>query len=345
MLAAVVHGLNDIRIEPRPRPRPGPGELLVRVGAAGVCATDVKQLGGLSPPRKVPSVLGHELAGIIAETGEGVRDLRPGQRVAVYPIAACGKCFFCRLGRHSLCEKEYGLGHGVDGAFAEYCNVPAEIPAVGGVLDIGEMPFEIAALTEPLSCAISARRQCRTSAGDTVAVVGCGPMGQLNIYASRRAGARVIALDYQAERLKAAADMGAEFLINPGERDATEAVRDLTGGRGADVVIVAVGFVDAVVASFPLVRSGGIFNVFGGTPRGDSLELDPRWLHYGEILMTGTFGSTPADFVEALNWLREDPDTVSRVISHTCRLDGIVAAVERVRAGQGTKTMVLMGED
>lgn len=342
MKAAVIHGLNDIRIEELPEPQIGPDEILVQVRAAGVCSTDVKQLAGLSPPRSIPSVLGHELAGTIAETGSRVVDWRAGQRVAVYPIAACGQCYFCQLGKHSLCEKEFGLGRGVDGAFAEYCRVPAEILHLGGVVDIGSLPFETAVLIEPLSCVISASRQCRTQVDDTVAVVGCGPMGQLNIFASKRAGAKVIAVDFKSDRLAEAASIGADLCLNPKDKDVPKAIQEVTDQRGADIVIVAVGFVDAVSASIPYVRKGGLINIFGGTPQGDVLEIDPRWLHYGEIYLTGTFGSSVTDFLQAHAWVQEDAGTIGKILSHTCRLEDIVDAVARVKEGKGTKTAVLM---
>lgn len=342
MKAAVVHALNDIRIEQVPAPRIGPDQILVEVGAAGVCSSDVKQLAGLSPPRHMPVILGHEVAGTIVEVGDAVPDWRAGQRVAVYPIAACGSCFFCRAGDHSLCEKEYGLGHGADGAFAELLAVPAEILALGGVVDIGDMPYEAGVLIEPLSCVLSAARQCGTSAFDTVAVVGNGPMGLLHVYASKRLGAKVIAIDMNQARLAAAGHLGADWLFNPETCDAAAAIRAVTEGRGADVVMVAVGFVDAVTASFPYVRKGGILNIFGGTPKGHQLELDPRWLHYGEIRLTGTFGSNVTDFRRAHDWLRSDPETAQAILSHRVGLDGIVEAVKRVKMGQGTKTVVIM---
>ena len=342
MKAAVVHALNDIRIENVATPRPDAHEILVRVGAAGVCSTDVKQLGGLSPPRHIPAILGHEVAGTITEVGSAVQAWTPGQRVAVYPIAACGSCFFCRAGRHSLCEQEFGLGHGVDGAFAEYLRVPRQILALGGVVDIGDMPYEVGILIEPLSCVISAARLCGTRAGDTVAVVGCGPMGQLHVHASKKLGARVLALDMNEARLAAARALGADMTINPRDGDARQTIRDATGQRGADILIVAVGLVEAVEASLPYVRNGGVVNIFGGTPQGHMMTLDPRWLHYGEIMLTGTFGSSVADFHQAHAWLQEDPDAIRSILSHRCTLDDIVAAVTRVKEGVGTKTVVVM---
>ncbi len=342
MKAAVVHALHDIRIEQVATPRPNEEEILIKVGAAGVCSTDVKQLAGLSPPRHMPAILGHEVAGRIVEVGSAVTAWELGQRVAVYPIAACGACFYCHDGRHSLCENEFGFGHGINGAFAEFLKVPRQILALGGVVDIGELSYEAGVLIEPLSCVISAARLCGTQPGDTVAVVGCGPMGQLHVYASKKLGARVLALDMNEERLASARVLGADMTLNPGRCDALEEIRAATGQRGADILIIAVGFVDVVESSLPYVRNGGVVNIFGGTPQGQMMTLDPRWLHYGEIMLTGTFGSSVMDFHEAHAWIQEDPDIIISILSHRCSLDDIVSAVSLVREGKGTKTAVVM---
>ena len=179
MKAAVVYKKNDIRIAEVPLPRAGPGEVVVRVRASGICATDVKILSGAGIPAELPAILGHEVAGTIVELGAGTEGdgLYMGQRVAVYPIAACGECFYCRQGRNSLCLQEHGLGHGDDGGFAEYVRIPAEVVRLGGVIDIGDMPFDLAAMIEPTSCCLAAADQCKTKAGDTVVVVGAGPLG------------------------------------------------------------------------------------------------------------------------------------------------------------------------
>ncbi len=342
MKAAVVHALNDIRIENVPTPCPDTDEILVKVRAAGVCSTDVKQLGGQSLPRHLPTILGHEVAGTIAEVGAAVTDWTVGQRVAVYPIAACGTCFYCQVNRHSLCEREFGLGHGINGAFAEYLKVPRQILALNGVVDIGDMPYETAVLIEPLSCVLAAARLCGTRPDDTVAVVGCGPMGQLHVYANKKLGARVLALDMKEERLAAAQALGADMIFNPLHGDARQAIHAVTEQRGADILIVAVGLVEAVESALPYVRNGGVVNVFGGTPRGHMLTLDPRWLHYGEIMLTGTFGSSVQDFHAAHAWLQTEPEALNTLLSHRCALDDMMAAVALVREGVGTKTVVVM---
>ena len=342
MKAAVVYGKNDIRIAEVPRPCAGEGELVVQVRASGICATDVKILGGVGIPAELPAILGHEVAGAVAALGPGAdKDGLPlGQRVAVYPIAACGDCFYCRRGRNSLCLHERGLGHGDDGGFAEYVRIPAEVVRLGGVLDIGDMPFDLAAMIEPTSCCIAAADQCRTKSGDTVVVIGVGPLGLLHTIVSKALNARVICVDVNEERLAKAKGLGAELVINPENEDSLAVVRKHTG-VGADVVIAAVGAPQVIERNLPLVRKGGIFNVFGGTPRGQMMTVDPRWIHYGEIVLTGTFASSVEQFRRAHRFVRDHPEEIEAVISNRCGLDDILNAVQRVRQGEGTKSVLL----
>jgi len=342
MKAAVVYAKSEICIAEVPRPRAGDGEVVVRVRASGICATDVKILGGLGAPAELPAILGHEVAGTISEVGPSAASagLYEGQRVAVYPIAACGDCVYCQQGRNSLCLNEHGLGHGDDGGFAEYVRVPAEIVRLGGILDIGDMPFDLAVMIEPISCCLAAADQCRTGAGDTVVVIGVGPLGLLHTIVSRALGAQVICVDVNDERLAAARELGADLAINPESEDVEAAVRNRTG-RGADVVIAAVGIPRVIESYLPLVRNGGVFNIFGGTPRGESIAVDASWVHYGEIVLTGTFASSVDQFRRARCFVRKHAKEVEAVISTRCGLEDILEAVRRVQTGEGTKSVLL----
>lgn len=342
MKAAVVYAKCEIRIADVPRPRAREGEVVVKVRASGICATDVKILGGLGAPAELPAILGHEVAGTISELGAGAEaaGLHEGQRVAVYPIAACGHCVYCREGRNSLCLNEHGLGHGDDGGFAEYVRVPAEIVRLGGVLDIADMPFDLAAMIEPTSCCIAAADQCGTGAGDTVVVIGVGPLGLLHTIVSKALGAQVICVDLNDERLVAARRLGATAAIHPEREDAEAIVRERTG-QGADVVIAAVGVPRVIERYLPLVRNGGIFNIFGGTPRGEMMAVDPRWIHYGEIVLTGTFASSVEQFRRAHSFVRKHAKEIEAVISTRCGLEDILKAVGRVKSGVGTKSVLL----
>ena len=343
MKAAVVYGPSDIRIAEVPTPRPGPGEVLIRVRGSGICATDVKILGGSGLPKKLPTILGHEVAGEVDALGEGVAGLSVGQRVAVYPIAACGECFYCRLDRQPLCLKPYGLAHGADGGFAEYLLVPAQIVRLGGILDIGDLPFDLAAMIEPISCCLSAAQQCSTKPGDTVLIVGCGPLGLMHTVVSKAAGARVITADIDASRLAKSVEAGADVALNPAKIDVAAKVRELTE-VGADVVIAAVGVSKVVEQYLPLVRNGGVFNAFGGTPKGETVNLDLRWLHYGEVILTGTFAASLRHFKQSLEFVRSHRDAVSGLVSERCRLEELVGAVERVRTGAALKTVILFDQ-
>jgi len=342
MKAAVVHGMNDIRIEEVARPDPGPGEVVVRGRASGICATDIKMLSGQGLPKNLPSILGHEVAGEIFAVGTGVTGLFPGERVAVYPIAVCGKCYFCRRGRHNLCEKEFGLAHGIDGGFAEFVRIPRQIVDIGGVCSLSPtVSFEHAATAEPLSCCLAAARQAGVKAGDTVAVLGAGPMGLFHLKVARHAGARVIAADVLDERLDTARQMGADHCINTAREDFVTAVRELTGGRGADLVIAALGIPKVMERYLFAVRNGGIFNIFGGPPAGQPLAIDPRWLHYGEVNITGPFASTPSDFRRALELIPSGDIEIQDLISHRFSLDNMLEAVEHVRKRRMIKGVVL----
>ena len=215
MKAALVHGKDDIRIEEVSTPRAEPGEIVVKVRASGICATDVKTLLGQSLPKKLPAILGHEAVGEVFELGSGVTGFELGERVAVYPIAVCGECYYCTRGRHNLCSNEFGLGHGVDGGFAEYVRLPRQIVRIGGVVRLPDgLPFEEAALAEPLSCGLAALRAHRLTRGDTVVIVGAGPMGLIHLKVSQWAGARVIVADLLSRRLETAAAMGADHCVD-----------------------------------------------------------------------------------------------------------------------------------
>ncbi len=345
MKAAVVYQKNDIRISEVPLPRACKGEVIVKVRASGICATDVKILSGAGIPADLPAILGHEVAGTVLELGPGTDEagLRIGQRVAVYPIAACGECIYCRQGRNSLCLSEHGLGHGDDGGFAEYVRIPAEVVRLGGVIDIGDMAFDLAAMIEPTSCCIAAAEQCGTKHGDTVVVVGVGPLGLLHTIVSTALGADVVCVDVSEDRLAKARSLGAKRAVNPEKEDAAEVVGGMTG-VGADVVIAAVGFPKVMESYLPLVRNGGVFNIFGGTPRGEMMTVDPRWIHYGEIVLTGTFASSVDQFHKAFSFVGEHADDIEAVISTRCGLDDILGAVRRVQRGEGTKSVLLFPE-
>jgi len=343
MKAAVVYGKDDIRIEEYPTPKAGQGEIVVKIKASGICATDVKTLLGQGLPKNLPTILGHEVVGEVFELGVGVKGFTTGERVAVYPIAVCGECYFCKNDKHNLCMKEFGLGHGIDGGFAEYVRIPEQILNAGGVVKIPDnLSYDLAVISEPLSCGIAALKANKVKRGDKVVIIGAGPMGLIHLKVSKWAGATVIMADVLDKRLKTAEQMGADYCINVSQEDLMEKVKEITGGNGAEVVITSLGIPKVIEDSLKLVRNGGVINIFGGPPAGQTIAVDPRWLHYGEITLTGTFASTPQDFINSLNLIASGEIFVEDLISDRFTLDSILDAVERAKKQDMIKGIVLL---
>jgi threonine dehydrogenase-like Zn-dependent dehydrogenase len=344
MKAAVVHGVDDIRIEEYPDPECGSGEVIVKTKVSGICATDVKTLLGQGLPKDLPTILGHEVVGEIHALGDGVSNYAIGDRVAVYPIAVCGKCRYCKQGRHNLCENIFGLGHGLDGGFAEYVRLPKEIVNIGGIVKLREeVSFEDAVMAEPLSCTFAAARVNRMKEGLRVLIVGAGPMGLMHLKMAKWSGCEVMIADLIDTRLAMAGQMGADHQINSGKVSLRDEVMRITDGRGADVVIIALAIPKIIEDCLKLTARGGVCNIFGGPPNSE-IKVDPRWLHYEEITLTGTFASTPRDFERCLQLIAEEAIIVSDLISHRFTLDTFPEAVEKAKNQEMVRGIVTFGE-
>lgn len=295
MLAAVFHGLKDIRIEEVEQPAVGPDEALLKVRAATICGTDLRtyasghhQVGGAR------RIFGHEVAGDVVAVGAAATGLKVGQKIAVAPNAGCGCCWQCIQGNNHLCDSLVSLGMNVDGAFAEYMRVPARYIRGGNAVEIPEgVTYAEAALVEPCSCVYNGISAVRIEPGDVVAIIGAGPIGIMHLLMARLSGARrVIISEMSEERLEQALTFGADLTVNPESRDVAEAVREVSGGQGANVVIVAAPSPDAQMQALELIAARGRINFFGGLPRGNEfIRFNSNLIHYKEVMVTGTSGS------------------------------------------------------
>lgn len=300
MMAAVLYGKEQLRVEPVTVPTIEKGDLLVRVKAALTCGTDVKVfLRGYHARMIVPpAVFGHELAGDIVAAGEGVSKFRPGQRVVAANSAPCQQCYYCRRGVENLCEDLLFN----NGAYAEYIRIPARIVEKNTYEIPGHISYQDAALVEPLACVLRGLEETGVREGDTVAVIGLGPIGLMFVRLAKVYGGRVIALGRRQTQLDRAVLMGADEVISTTETaDPIRAVRDLTSGRGADVAIEAVGAPAAWEIAVQLVRRGGTVNFFGGCPNYSRVSLDTNLLHYSEITCKASFHHTPSHTRRALD--------------------------------------------
>jgi L-iditol 2-dehydrogenase len=301
MKAAVLHGREDVRIESVPVPEASPGELIVRVGAALTCGTDLKVFRRGYHARMIvpPALFGHELAGTVVEAGEGVTDFSPGDRVVALNSAPCGQCYFCRRSQENLCDDLLFN----NGAYAEFIRIPARIVASNTLHIPDHVPLEHAALTEPLACAVHGFEDSNPRPGDMIAVIGGGPLGLMILHVAALAGFETVAIVKHDGQVEAARQLGATHVVQTTfARKAIRDTRALTPRlQGVDIVIEAVGAPETWQQAVELVRKGGTVNFFGGCAAGTHVTLDTNRIHYNDITMRATFHHTPAICRRALN--------------------------------------------
>ncbi|HUB30485.1 MAG TPA: zinc-binding dehydrogenase [Terracidiphilus sp.] len=301
MHAAVLHGREDIRIESVPVPQAAAGEIIVQVGAALTCGTDLKVFRRGYHARMIvpPALFGHELAGTVVQTGTGVTEFVSGNRVVALNSAPCGACYFCERGQENLCDDLLFN----NGAYAEFIRIPARIVAKNTLLVPDHVPLEHAALTEPLACAVHGFEDSHPRPGDLVAIIGGGPLGLMMLHVAALAGCETIAVVRHDGQVEAAKQLGAAHVVQATSiRKAIRETRALTpNDRGVDIAIEAVGVPDAWEEAVEMVRKGGTVNFFGGCALGTRVNLDTNRIHYSDITLRATFHHTPAICRRALD--------------------------------------------
>lgn len=343
MNAARLYAARDLRLEDAPVPTAGPGELTIRVRTCATCGTDAKIFHHGHHNISLPRILGHEIAGEVAEVGPGVRGWSPGDRVQVIAAIPCGACYYCRRGQETVCENLESMGYQYDGGFAEWMRVPGRVLARGGVNRIPEhVSFEAASLTEPLACVLNGQEIADVGEGDTVVVLGAGPIGCLHVRLARARGAgRVILADINPVRLDLAARANPDVSIDGAKEDPIDAVRKLTDGRGADVVITATGAGQAQEQALEMAAHRGRISLFGGLPRGNSIiRFDSNVVHYGELSVLGAYGSAPRHNHEALALISSGAVPVEDLVTHRLPLSDVQRAIDTVTTGEGLKVVI-----
>jgi L-iditol 2-dehydrogenase len=288
--------------------------------------------------KKTPSVFGHEWAGVVAELGSGVSGFSVGQRVVAPNSAPCGRCFYCRRGRLSLCEDLILL----NGAYAEYIAVPARIVEQNLIPIPDNVPLKLAPLAEPLACAIHGIERSKIQLGDTVAVIGHGPIGLMLTRLAKLKGARVIVVGRNPMKLSKAREFGADELVDVREvSDAVEAVRSLTTKhRGADVAIEAVGTPETWEQAIAMARPGAVVNLFGGCKGGTQIRVDTRRLHYDELEIIGVFHHTPRYVRTALSLIATGQLDAGTLITHDMPLEKLEEAFALMMGGTTLKIAI-----
>jgi L-iditol 2-dehydrogenase len=335
----------DLRLEEAPVPQPQPGELLLRVRNCATCGTDVKIYFHGHRNLKPPRVIGHEVAGEIDAVGEGVEGFAAGDAVQVIAAVPCGECRECLVGHENVCERLTSIGYDYDGGYAEYLIVPELVLRVGGVTRIpGGLPFTEASMAEPLACVLNGQELARVGEGDDVVVIGMGPIGCMHARLARARGAsRITLVERSEERLALAADRirPDETVLGGEDRDAVAAVRGLTDGRGADVVIVAAPSGAAQMEGIAMAAKRGRVSLFGSLPKdAPFIELDANDVHYRELTLMGAANSTPAQNREALEMIADGRVPVADLVTDTLPLEGLFDAIMGTRSGRGLKYVI-----
>jgi L-iditol 2-dehydrogenase len=343
MRACVFNGPGDVRVVDMPEPQAGPGEIVLRTGAAGLCASDVRVFKG-EKYAKQGVVPGHEVAGTVMALGEGVTGLRPGDRVALCPIVACGVCEFCRVGKRNRCVNRVTLGYDENGGLAEMVRVPEQIVRLGHVFLLPEgLALDQASLLEPTACVLNSLELLNVGAGTTLLLIGAGPMGLLHLVLARRLGAVVIASEPEEGRRTWARRLGAVATIDPLAEDVTKRVKDLTDGKGADTAMVTAGIGPAVASALGAVRRQGYIGLFAGFPPETIVNLDPNVIHYSEIILTGSQNATIDQYRRTLELLPTLPD-LRQIVSHSFGIEDAPKAYETRLEHEGLKSEVVFRE-
>ena len=338
MRAAVLRGSGQpLSIEEVPTPEPGPGEVRLRVVACGFCHTDLHYLDhGVPTAKPPPVILGHEIAARVDQPGPGGEEIAAGTVVLVPAVLPCGRCAYCRTGRENICPEMRMVGNHMDGGFAEYLIVPRK--------DLIFLPPEIDpvkgsviadALTTPYH---AVTHRARVQPGERVAVIGCGGIGINVVQMAAAAGALVVAVDLREEKLAAARELGATWVLNPGDQgDISKEVRRLVGDA-VDVAFEAVGSPTTIGLAFSALRRGGRLCLVGYT-RSPATFPAHRTM-FLEYTIVGSLGCRPADYPRVIELVRRGRVQLDPIVTGEVSLEAIGVAADRLRAGTGFRTVV-----
>lgn len=344
MKAAVLEALDRLVVQDIPKPAVDADSVLVAVKACAVCGSDIRMLHHGNKRLKPPAVMGHESSGVVAECGANVSKFKPGDRVAMGGDVPCGECVFCEAGIGNNCQINYALGYQFPGSFAEYVLLNRIVVNHGPVHIVPDhVSFEEAALAEPVGCCLNALELCQVRLGDTVVVIGAGPIGCMLMELGRIMGCtRVIAVNRSRPRLDVARQFGADVCICSAEENAVDRVLAETGGLGADVILTACPSPQAQADAVKMAKNRARVNFFGGLPQDQgTVPIDTNTIHYREVFVMGAHGCMPRHHRQALSLIASGALDVKRYISHRFPLDETPEAFRAAESRAGMRVVVM----
>ena len=334
----------EIKVEEIDVPEIDSEELLVKVEVVLTCGTDLKMYRRGHRLARPPITMGHEFAGVVADAGNRVANFRKGMKIVAANSAPCNACFFCKRGKPNLCMhvEEDMIGFSAHGAYAEYVRIPAKIVKLNAHQIPDHVPFKEAALLEPLACVVHGNDLADIRLGDSVVIMGAGPIGLLHLQLAKHRGAgKVIVVDVSDARLETAHKLDAENTINPNREDQIRKVLDLTGGLGADVVIEAVGLPETWENAIRMTRKAGTALLFGGCPSGTNVIVDTGKVHYDELTIKGAFHHTPSCVEKALGLISSSSVRMNEIITHEMPLEDVEKALQLMGEGKAVKVAII----
>ena len=343
MKAAVWYGPKDLRIEEKAVPEVIDGSVLVAIKACAVCGSDLRIYNEGNARIREPRIIGHEIAGEIVAIGHGIDRFRVGDRISVGADIPCGKCVQCLAGRANCCDTNLAIGYQFDGGFATYIRLEPIVVALGPVRSFSsDIPYEIAALAEPLACCINGFELAMMRPSNSVVIFGAGPIGiMLSMLARYYEASRVFLVEPSATRRELARQFGSATLIDPTQTNVVDAVMNLTNGLGADTIFTACPVVETHTQALAMVAKRGVINFFGGLPKSaPPIQFLSNQVHYRECYITGSHGSTPKQHARALNMIESGRVDMRRLVTDVIALDDIVSGMAKARAGDAMKVII-----
>lgn len=342
MKAALMYGPSDIRVEEVDRPECPEGGAVLKVMAVGLCGSDIRNMTTDSRKGDYPHIYGHEIVGIVDEVSPALTKYKLGDRLYVYPVDHCLKCEMCRSGHSESCENA-GDYVNRQGGFAQYYAITAEQASRDSVFHIPEgVSFEKASLGEPLSSVYACQENIGVGLGDVVVILGAGPIGCLHAQLAKLRGAKtVIMIEINDRRLEQAKQFGVDFTVNSGRKDPVEAVKKLTGGKGADKVISANPSTAAQAQSIFMAKKGGTVVFFGGVKKGALTELDTNAIHYNSLWIYGHFGANTMQVQRSFELAVSDRFPTEKFITHILPLSEINRGIELTKTGEAIKVVLI----
>lgn len=340
MRALVYEKPFSLKLKESPVPEINDYEILVKVAYAGVCGTDIRIYNGskLIPENRI---IGHEFSGEIIQLGKAVVGYKIGDLVTAHPMISCNNCYACREGKRNLCVHRQTIGYELNGSFAEYVKIPALAVENGNLIKIPDsVELKHAAMAEPMSAALNGFNRTQIKSGQWLGIIGAGPIGMIHVQLAAIHGVKIVVLEPMEEKRKLAIKLGADEAIDPQRVNSQETIRFLTDGRGLDAVLLDVGIPSVLEETYRFVKKGGRYVIFAGCPENSKVTIDPNFIHYGEIELTGSSSATPKDLSEVLELMAQGKIKAEPLITAVLPLEEWQKAFEQKQNYLGLKTLL-----